>query len=58
LWEKGGDDLRDLRQVSEVDLKKLIMSNNNLEMQQKEKMIEVLLRYTEFLTTRLGKCKV
>ena len=34
------------------------MSNNNLEMQQKEKLIEVLLRYTEFLTTRLGKCKV
>jgi hypothetical protein len=27
-------------------------------MQQKEKLIEVLLRYTEFLTTRPGKCKV
>jgi hypothetical protein len=34
------------------------MSNNNLEMQQKEKLIEILLRYTEFLTTRLGKYKV
>jgi hypothetical protein len=40
-----------------VDLKKLIMNNSNLEMQQKEKLIEVLLRYTEFLTTRPGKCK-
>jgi predicted Zn-ribbon and HTH transcriptional regulator len=51
-------DLRDPRQVSEVDLEKLIMSNNTLQMQQKEKLIEVLLRYTEFLTTRPGKCKV
>jgi len=44
------------------------MSNNNLEKQKKEKLIEVLLievllievllRYTEFLTTRPGKCKV
>jgi hypothetical protein len=34
------------------------MSNENLEKQQKEKVMEVLLRYTEFLTTRLGKCKV
>jgi len=33
------------------------MSNNNLEKQQKEKLMEVLLRYTEFLTTRSGKCK-
>jgi hypothetical protein len=58
LWDKGGADLRDPRQVSEVDLKKLIMNNNNLELQQKEKLIEVLLRYTEFFTTRPGKCKV
>jgi peroxiredoxin family protein len=58
LWEKGGADLRDPRQVSEVDLKKLIMSNSNLEMQWKEKLIEVLLRYTEFFTTRPGKRKV
>jgi hypothetical protein len=36
-------DLRDPRQVSEVDLEKLIMSNNKLEMQKKEKLIEVLL---------------
>jgi hypothetical protein len=34
------------------------MSNNNLEMQQKEKLIEKLLRYTEFLTTRPGIYKV
>jgi len=34
------------------------MSNNNLEKQQKEKRIEVLVRYTEFLTARPGKCKV
>jgi hypothetical protein len=34
------------------------MSNNNLEKQQKEKLIEILLIYTEFLTTRPGKCKV
>jgi hypothetical protein len=57
VWEKGGADLRDPRQVSEVDLKKLIMNNSNLEMQQKEKLIEVLLTYTEVLTTRPGKCK-
>ena len=37
---------------------KLIMSNNNLEMQQREKLTEVLLRYNEYLTTRAGKCKV
>jgi len=41
-----------------VDLEKLIMSNNNLEKQHKEKLIEVLLRYTEILTIRPGKCKV
>jgi hypothetical protein len=52
LCEREGADLRDPRQVSEVDLEKLIMSNNNLEMQLKEKLVEVLLRYTEFLTTR------
>jgi hypothetical protein len=54
----GKADLRDPRQVSEVDLEKLIVSNNNLEMQQKEKLIKVLLRYIEFLNTRTGKCKV
>jgi hypothetical protein len=58
LCETGVADLRDPRQVSEVDLQELIMSNNNLEMQQKEKLSEVLLRYSEFLTTRPGKCKV
>ena len=58
LHETGEADLRDPRQVSEVDLEKLIMSNNNLDKQQKEKLIEVLLRYTEFLTTRPAKCKV
>ena len=58
LCKTGEADLRDLRQVSEVDLEKLIMSNNNLEKQQKEKLTEVLRRYTEFLTTRPGKCKV
>jgi hypothetical protein len=41
-----------------VDLEKLIMSDKNLEMQHEEKLIEVLLRQTEFLTTRPGKCKV
>jgi hypothetical protein len=41
-----------------VDLEELIMSNNNLEKQKNEKLIEVLLRYNEFLTTRPGKCKV
>ena len=50
--------LSDPRQVSEVDLEKLIISSNNLEMQQKEKLMKVLLRYTEFLTTRPGKLKV
>jgi hypothetical protein len=34
------------------------MSNNKLEKQQKEKLMEVILRYTEFLTTRPGKCEV
>ena len=58
LCETGEADLRDPRLVSEVDVEKLIMSNNNLEKQQKEKLIEVLLRYTEFLTTRPGKCEV
>ena len=58
LCETGEADLRDPRQVSEVDLGKLIVSNNNLDKQQKEKLIEVLLRYTEFLTSRPGKCKV
>jgi len=57
LCETGEADLRDPQQVSEVDLEKLIMSNNNLKKQQKEKLIEVLLRYTEFLITRPGKCK-
>jgi hypothetical protein len=41
-----------------VDLEKLIVSNNNLEMQQKEKLTELLLRYIEFLTIRPEKCKV
>ena len=41
LCETGEADLRDPRQVSEVDLGKLIMSNNNLDKQQKEKLIEV-----------------
>ena len=54
LSETGEGDLRDQRQVSEVDLEKLIMGNNNLKKQQKEKLIEVLLKYTEFLTTRPG----
>ena len=58
LCKTGEIDLRDPQQVSEVELEKLIMSNNNLEEQQKEKLMEVLLRYTEFLTTRPGKCKV
>ena len=48
LCEMGEADLRDPRQVSEFDLEKLIMSNNNLEKQQKEKLMEVLLRYAEF----------
>jgi hypothetical protein len=56
--ETGEADLRDSRQVSVEDLEKLIMSNNNLEEQQKKKLIEVLLRYTEFLTTRPGRCNV
>ena len=30
LWETGETDLRDPRQISEVDLEKLFMSNNNL----------------------------
>jgi hypothetical protein len=34
------------------------MSDNNLEEKQKEKLMEVLIRYTEFLTTRPGKYKV
>jgi hypothetical protein len=58
LCEIGGADLRGRRQVSGVDLEKLIMSNNNLQMQHKERLTEVLLRYTDFLTTRPGKCKV
>ena len=58
LCKTGKADLRDPRQVSEVDLEKLIMSNNNLQKQKKEKLMEVLLRHTEFLTTRPGKCKV
>jgi hypothetical protein len=58
VCERGEADLMDTRQVSAVDLEKLIMSNKNLQIQQKEKLIEVLLRYTEFLTTRPGKCKV
>jgi hypothetical protein len=58
LWKKGGADLRDPRQVSELELKKLIMNKNNLEMPQKENLSEILKRYTEFLTTRPGKCKV
>jgi len=58
VCETGEADLKDPRQVSDVDLEKSVMSNNNLEMQKKEKLIEVLLRYTEFLTNRHGKCKV
>jgi len=58
LRETGEADLRDPRQVSEMDVEKLIMSNNNSEKQQKEKLIQVLLRYTEFLTTRPEKCTV
>ena len=46
LCETGEADLRDPRQVSEVDLEKLFKSNTNLDKQQKEKLIEVLLRYT------------
>jgi len=41
-----------------VDLEKLIMSNNNLEKQQNEILIEVLLKYTEFLTIKPGIRKV
>jgi hypothetical protein len=37
LSETGEGDLRDQRQVSEVDLEKLITGNNNLKKQQKEK---------------------
>ena len=44
LCETGEADLRDPRRVSVLDLEKLIMSNNNLKKQQKEKLIEVLLR--------------
>jgi hypothetical protein len=40
-----------------VDLEKLIMSNNNLEMQQKENLFEILLRCTDFFTTGPRKCK-
>ena len=58
LCETGEADLRDPRQVLQVDLQKLIVSNNNLEKQQKDKLIEVLQRYTEFLPTRPGKCKL
>jgi hypothetical protein len=58
LCETGKVDSRDQQQASEVDLEKLIMSNNNLEGQQREKLIEVIVRYTELLTTRPGKCKV
>jgi len=58
LCDTGEANVRDPQQVSAVDMEKLIMSNNNLEKQQKEKLTEVLLRYTEFLTTRPGKCKV
>jgi hypothetical protein len=57
LYETGAD-LRDPRQVLEVDLEKLIMSNKNFEMKQKENLIEIIVRYTEFLATRPGKCKV
>jgi hypothetical protein len=55
VHETGEADLRDPRQVSEVDLEKLIMSNHNLEMQQKEKLIEERLRYTELLNHQTGK---
>jgi hypothetical protein len=58
LCETTDVDLREPRQITEVDLKKLIMSNDNLEDQQKERLIEVLLKYTEYLTTKPGKCKV
>jgi hypothetical protein len=58
LCETGEADLRDRRRVSEVDLEKLIMSNNNLEKQQNERPIQVLLKYTVFLTIKPGKCKV
>jgi hypothetical protein len=34
------------------------MGYNNLEMQQKEKLIEVPLSYTELFTSRPEKCKV
>ena len=37
LCETGKADLKDPRQVSEVDLEKLIMSGNNLEKQQRKK---------------------
>jgi hypothetical protein len=42
-------DLRNQRQLSEVDLDKLIMSNNNLEMQQTERLTEVPQTYTAVL---------
>jgi hypothetical protein len=57
LCETADADSSDPRRISEVDLKKLITSNDNLERVQKEGLIEVLLRYLEFLTTRPGKCK-
>jgi hypothetical protein len=58
LCKTSDADLREPWQISEVDLKKLIMSNNNLEKQQKERLIKVLLKYMEFLTTTPRKCKV
>jgi hypothetical protein len=42
VCETGGTNLRDPRQVAEVDLEKLIMSNNKLYMQQKENLINPL----------------
>jgi hypothetical protein len=40
-----------------MDLEKLFMSNNNLEMQKKEKLNDVQINYTEFLNNSPGKCK-
>jgi hypothetical protein len=57
LCETADADSRDPRRISEVDLKKLNTSNN-LEREQKEGLIEVLLTYLEFLTTKPGKYKV
>jgi hypothetical protein len=58
LCETNEAELRDQRQVPEVVLKKLAMSNNNFHKHQKYELTEVLLRYTELFTTRTRACKV